>query len=75
MKTKKLIIIGNTSNARLAKYFFETDSEFAVKAFSVNKEYITESEFVDLPVTPFEEIKKNYPPEEFELFVAVGYTN
>ena len=75
MKTKKLIIIGNTSNARLAKYFFETDSEYSVKAFSVNKEYITEPEFVELPVTPFEEIKKNYPPEEFELFVAVGYTD
>ncbi|MFZ1321218.1 MAG: acetyltransferase [Ignavibacteria bacterium] len=75
MKNKKLIIIGNTSNARLAKYFFEIDSDYEPSAFSVDIEYITESEFEGLPVTAFEEVEKEYPPTEYEAFVAVGYTN
>ncbi|MEO6694240.1 MAG: acetyltransferase [Ignavibacteria bacterium] len=72
---KKLIIIGNTSNARLAKFYFTTDSEYEVAAFSVNRQYIDNTEFEGLPVIPFEEIDSKYPPLEFHAFVAVGYTN
>ncbi len=75
MKKKKLVIIGNTSNARLAKYFFTTDSDYEVKAFSVNREYIREEMFEELPQIAFEDIVSKYPPSEFEVFVAVGYNN
>ncbi|HAY34924.1 MAG TPA: acetyltransferase [Ignavibacteria bacterium] len=75
MKNKKVIIIGNTSNARLAKYFFDIDSEYETAAFSVNKKYISETEFEGLPVIPLEDIDKTYPPSEYEAFAAVGYTN
>jgi len=75
MKNKKLVIIGNTSNARLAKFSFETDSDYEVVAFSVNSQYLKEIEFEGLPVIAFEEIESKYPPAEFEAFVAVGYTN
>ncbi len=56
MKNKKLIIIGNTSNARLAKFFFTTDSDYEVAAFAVDKKYITEAEFEGLPVVDFEDL-------------------
>lgn len=75
MKTKKLVIAGNTSNARLAKFFFDTDSEYEVAAFTVNKEYIKEKYFEGLPLVPLEEIEKTYPASIYELFVAVGYTD
>ncbi|MBS1517279.1 MAG: acetyltransferase [Bacteroidetes bacterium] len=75
MKIKKVVIIGNTSNARLAKYFFTIDSEYEPAAFSVDSQYIKGNEFEGLPVTPFEDLEKNYPPSEYEAFVAVGYTN
>lgn len=75
MEKKKLIIIGNTSNARLAKYFFDTDSDKEVVAFSVDKKYITDKNFEGLPVEAFEDIEKKYPVNEYEAFVAVGYSN
>jgi len=75
MKNKKLVIIGNTSNARLAKFFFTTDSDYEVVAFSVDRQYINHNEFEGLPVIAFEEIESKYPASEFEAFVAVGYTN
>lgn len=75
MKTKKLVIVGNTSNARLARYFFDLDSDYEAVAFSVNKEYIKEDTFEGLPLISLEEIEKSYPASECEMFVAVGYTN
>lgn len=75
MKTKKLVIVGNTSNARLAKYYFETDSEYEVCAFAVNREYIDKETFEGLPITALEEIQEKYSAQEYEMFVAVGYTN
>lgn len=72
---KKLIIIGNTGNAKLAHYYFETDSEYEVVAFSVNKKFIKEEEYCNLPVVAFESIESLYPKDQFHLFVAIGYTN
>lgn len=72
---KKLIIIGNTSNAKLAHYYFENDSDYSVIAFSVDKEFIDENVFCGLPVVDFSILEKEYPPCEFDAFVAVGYNN
>ena len=72
-KNKKLIIIGNTSNAKLAHYFFTNDSEYEVVAFSVNEKYILEKSFCGLPVVPLEKIEKTHAPGSYDCFVAVGY--
>lgn len=71
---KKLIIVGLSNNARLAKYFFEEDTAYKVAAFAVNKEYLVE-EYCDLPVVAVEEMATIYPPSEYDAFIAVGYTN
>ncbi|MFM2223859.1 MAG: hypothetical protein RJA07_61 [Bacteroidota bacterium] len=71
--SKKIIIIGNTGNAKLAHYFFTNDSEYEVVAFSVDEEYITEPIYCGLKVVPFQEIERLYPPNEYSAFVAIGY--
>ena len=71
---KKLVIVGNTSNAKLAHYYFTNDSEYEIVAFSVNKDFIKESEFCGLPVVALEEITEIYPPNDYDAFIAVGYT-
>ena len=70
----KIVIIGNTSNAKLAHYFFSEDSSYEVVAFSVEKEYIKENQFCGLPVVPFEDVKELYPPKSYDAFVAIGYS-
>lgn len=74
MKSHKLVIIGNTSNAKLAHFYFQNDSVYDVVAFSVNREYISEGFFCGLPVIPLEEIETTYPPDMFDVFIAVGYS-
>jgi sugar O-acyltransferase (sialic acid O-acetyltransferase NeuD family) len=70
----KLIIFGTGDIAQIAKYYFDTDSEHEVIAFTVNKEYITASTFEGLPVIPFEEIEKQFSPKDYSMFIALSYS-
>jgi sugar O-acyltransferase (sialic acid O-acetyltransferase NeuD family) len=73
MKNKKLIIIGLSNNAKLAAYYFENDSEYTVVGFAVSTAYKTDEIFYDLPVFELERLEYNYPPSNFDVFVAIGY--
>jgi sugar O-acyltransferase (sialic acid O-acetyltransferase NeuD family) len=42
-----------------------------VAAFTINKEYITQDTFHNLPIIPFEEIENHYPPSTHYLFAPV----
>lgn len=70
---KKLVIFGAGDIAQLAHYYFCTDSEYEVAAFTIDSNYIKESTFCGLPVVAFEEVAKEYPSESFDFFVALSY--
>ncbi|EAY24264.1 acetyltransferase [Microscilla marina] len=72
-KQKKLIIVGNTTNARLAHWYFSHDSSYEVVAFSVHEAYIQTNVWQGLPVVPYEQLEQLYPPDHFDAFVAIGY--
>lgn len=74
MKSKKLIIIGDSAFAEIAHEYFEYDSIYNVVAFSVERDFLKKDNLNFLPVLPFEDIEKLYDPEEYEVFVAVTYT-
>jgi len=71
---KPLVIFGFGDIAQLAHYYFSTDSEYEVVAFTLDAEYITETFFCGLPVVAFEEVAQKYRPEECEFFVALSYS-
>lgn len=72
---KKLVIFGNGDTARMAHFYFTTDSPHDVAAFTVDQDYMDPetSGFLGLPIVPFEAITRHYPPDEYDMFVAVGY--
>ncbi|HML05233.1 MAG TPA: acetyltransferase, partial [Methanobacterium sp.] len=72
--TKNLVIIGDGEFAEIAYERFMEDSPYQVVAFSVEKEYIKSNELLNLPVVPFEELEKLYPPNSHHVFVAITYT-
>lgn len=43
---KQIVIFGNTDFARQLAYFIETDTEDKVVAYTVNKDYAQEDEYV-----------------------------
>lgn len=71
---KPLIIFGAGDIAQLAHYYFSTDSNYEVVAFTVDAAYITAKEFCGLPVVPFEELASRYSPARHDVFVALSYS-
>ncbi|MDD6482797.1 MAG: acetyltransferase [Lachnospiraceae bacterium] len=72
-KTKKLVIIGAGEFGEIAYEYFTYDSEYQVVAFAVESKYKDKEIMYGLPVIAFEEIQKEYPPEEYDVFVAITY--
>lgn len=71
---KPLVIFGSGDIAQLAHYYFNTDSNYEVVAFTVDANYIKESEFCGLPVVVFEDVAKKYPPDSYDFFIALSYS-
>jgi sugar O-acyltransferase (sialic acid O-acetyltransferase NeuD family) len=69
----KLVVFGAGDIARLAHFYFSTDSEHDVVAFTVDAEYRTAAELQGLPVVTVEEAALRYPPSEVKMFVALSY--
>ena len=71
---KPLVIFGSGDIAQLGHYYFSTDSNYEVVAFTVDGNHITEPEFCGLPVIAFEDVAKKYPPNSYDFFVALSYS-
>jgi sugar O-acyltransferase (sialic acid O-acetyltransferase NeuD family) len=70
---KQIVIFGTGEIAELGYYYFTTDSEYEVVAFSVDKNYLKDITFCGLPVVVFEDIERYYPPTDYGFFVALSY--
>ena len=70
---KPLVIFGTGDIAQLAHYYFSTDSDYQVVAFTVDAAFATEGRLLGLPVVPFEQVTDHYPSQTYELFVALSY--
>lgn len=70
---KDIIIFGANDLGRLLKYYLENDHDRrAIAAFTMNKEYIANDMFLGFPVVPFESINETYPPDAYEILIAIG---
>ena len=68
---EKIIIYGNGKMAKIIHSFLS--EEYEVVAFTVDKEYVKETEIFSLPVIDFEKIEKMYNPQNYKMIIAVGY--
>ena len=69
--SRPLVIVGAGEFAQIACEYFEHDSDYDVRAFSVEREYLTQPELAGHPVVPWEILETHYAPGEVELFVAI----
>jgi sugar O-acyltransferase (sialic acid O-acetyltransferase NeuD family) len=69
----KLVIFGAGDIARLAHFYFSTDSDHEVVAFAVDPEYRSAETFLDLPLVSIDDAVKRYPPDRHQMFVALSY--
>jgi sugar O-acyltransferase (sialic acid O-acetyltransferase NeuD family) len=71
---ERVVLFGNGSVASVVHCFLAHDSPYEVAAFTVDREYIKEDTLSGLPVVPFADVESVYPPDEYKMLVAVGYT-
>lgn len=73
-KNRKLLIVGDSAFAEIAREYFDADSEYRVAGFAVEAAYLKRTELHGLPVVAFEELERCFPAVDHEIFVAVVYT-
>jgi sugar O-acyltransferase (sialic acid O-acetyltransferase NeuD family) len=71
----KLVVFGAGDIARLAHFYFATDSEHEVVAFAVDPEFRSADVFMGLPLISMGDVVRQYPPSHHKMFVAVSYRN
>jgi sugar O-acyltransferase (sialic acid O-acetyltransferase NeuD family) len=57
----------------MVHFYLTHDSDHDVVAFTVNRQQLADPEYKGLPVVPFEELVESHPPDQFSMYVAVGY--
>ena len=72
-KNRRLVIFGSQEMAQLARFYFEQDSRYSVAAFTVDDDYVKSKEFDGLPLVPWSEVGRLFPPGDFDMFVALSY--
>ena len=75
LKTKKIVLIGDSAFAEVAYQYFHFDSDFEVIAFSVEREFINRATLFGLPVVPFEDLEQHYDPAETFFYAALVYSS
>jgi sugar O-acyltransferase (sialic acid O-acetyltransferase NeuD family) len=71
---KPLVIFGTGDIGQLAHFYFTSDSDYSVVAFTVDAAFLPESKFCGLPVVPFHEVVHQYEPATHDMFVALSYS-
>jgi sugar O-acyltransferase (sialic acid O-acetyltransferase NeuD family) len=69
----RIVIFGAGDIARLAHFYFTTDSEHQVAAFAVDRAFKRGDHFLDLPLVATDDVAHLYSPRQYEMFVALSY--
>jgi sugar O-acyltransferase (sialic acid O-acetyltransferase NeuD family) len=72
---KKLILFGEGLYTEIAHQYFNDDSEYEVVCFTKDDDYITSDTYLGLPMVPFSRIAELYPPNDYDMHIAISYTN
>ena len=70
---KKVVLFGNGSVAQATYYFFLYDSQYEVSGFTVDREFIKEETLFGLPMIPFDQVESHFPPDKFDMHIAIGH--
>lgn len=74
IKTKRLVILGDSAFAEVAFECFTHDSEYEVVGFAVEAAYLTKTELFGLPIVPLEQIEEHFPPGDVYFYAALVYS-
>ncbi|MFO1216872.1 MAG: acetyltransferase [Burkholderiaceae bacterium] len=74
MPRRKLVIVGDSAFAEVAREYFDAESDHDVVAFAVEAPFLKRESLHGLPVVPFETLADAFSPADHDVYVAVVYT-
>lgn len=74
MSERDLIIVGDSAFAEVAYEYFTHDSDYRVVAFAVEREFMTRTSLLGLPVVAFEELEQHFAPAQHHFYAALVYS-
>jgi sugar O-acyltransferase (sialic acid O-acetyltransferase NeuD family) len=74
MTDKPLVLFGVGELAEVAAYYFETEMDRPIAAFTVDASHAREATFLGRPVVAFEALADKLGPDACDMFVAIGYS-
>jgi sugar O-acyltransferase (sialic acid O-acetyltransferase NeuD family) len=69
----KIVIFGAGQWAELAHFYLDHDSPHETVGFTVDRDFLREDRFKELPVVPFDELESHYPADRFSLFIPLSF--
>ncbi len=67
-----LIIYGTGKLGQMMYYLLLEDSRYNVVCFSADLEYCSKDTLLSLPLVPFNEIERMYPPSRYKMLTVLG---
>ncbi len=67
-----LTIFGNGQLAELAYARLRRDPRHDIVGFTVDRSHLREDRVCGLPIVPFDEVERHFPPQSVRMFIAVG---
>lgn len=71
--SQKIVIFGDSQLASLAHFYFRHDSPHTVVGFTVDRAYLQDPQYEDLPMVAFEEVEQHFPPDEYHMFLPISF--
>ncbi len=78
MTSKPVIIFGTSDMGRMVDFYLTNDSDHQVAVYAASQHWLDTnnvSEFNGRPIVSFENVTTAYPPQDFAMFVAMGYAD
>ena len=70
---RKCVIFGTTDFGKMLRFYFEKYADVQIAAYTVDKAYLIDDRYDNLPAVAYEEIEQKYPPTEYTMIIALGY--
>jgi sugar O-acyltransferase (sialic acid O-acetyltransferase NeuD family) len=70
---QKLVIFGNGKIADVVISCMLDHPKYEVVGQTVDRKYLSDRTGFGWPCVAFDEVEKHFPPEHYEMFVAIGY--
>lgn len=75
IKSSELIIFGTGKIAQILYNCIKSEAapRWNITAFCIDSKYRDKEELYGLPIISFEEVSQHFPPEKYDMIIAIGY--